>query len=132
MRGINERWTGVRLEHVARCAAAAARDGTRVGVIVLAVTALALKAAGWHADRLWAAAAVGLASLTAALTAAWRRREGWAFLAVACSQQVPEQGLADAHQPRGLKDRAHEGAGDLGAASSEAGPPAPPYVPNVG
>jgi DNA-binding transcriptional regulator LsrR (DeoR family) len=37
VRGINERWTGVRLEHIARCAAAAARDPSRVGVIVLAL-----------------------------------------------------------------------------------------------
>src|SRR5205085_2380645 len=39
VRGINERWTGVRLEHILRCARAAARDHTRAGVIVLAVGA---------------------------------------------------------------------------------------------
>jgi DNA-binding transcriptional regulator LsrR (DeoR family) len=37
VRGINERWTGVRLEHVLRCAQAAARDPSRAGVIVLAM-----------------------------------------------------------------------------------------------
>jgi DNA-binding transcriptional regulator LsrR (DeoR family) len=39
VRGINERWTGVRLEHILGCAQAAARDHTRAGVVVLAVGA---------------------------------------------------------------------------------------------
>src|SRR5262245_7748724 len=37
VRGINERWTGVRLEHIRACAAAASRDHSRAGVIVLAM-----------------------------------------------------------------------------------------------
>lgn len=37
VRGINERWTGVRLEHLARCARAAATDTSRAGVFALAV-----------------------------------------------------------------------------------------------
>jgi DNA-binding transcriptional regulator LsrR (DeoR family) len=37
VRGINERWVGVRLEHLARCARAAAQDVGRAGVIVLAI-----------------------------------------------------------------------------------------------
>jgi DNA-binding transcriptional regulator LsrR (DeoR family) len=37
VRGINERWTGVRLEHLARCATAAADDPQRVGVVVVAI-----------------------------------------------------------------------------------------------
>lgn len=37
VRGINERWTGVKLEHFARCAAAAARTADRAGVVVLAI-----------------------------------------------------------------------------------------------
>src|SRR5207253_198591 len=39
VRGINERWTGVRLEHIRRCADATARDHSRAGVIVLAMGA---------------------------------------------------------------------------------------------
>ena len=37
VRGINDRWTGVRLEHIAGCAQAAARDGDRAGVVVVAI-----------------------------------------------------------------------------------------------
>jgi DNA-binding transcriptional regulator LsrR (DeoR family) len=37
VKGINERWTGVRLEHIHRCATAAARDHGRAGVIVFAM-----------------------------------------------------------------------------------------------
>jgi DNA-binding transcriptional regulator LsrR (DeoR family) len=37
VRGINERWTGVRLEHLVGCARAAADDPGRTGVIVLAM-----------------------------------------------------------------------------------------------
>ncbi|HEY1378982.1 MAG TPA: sugar-binding domain-containing protein [Gemmataceae bacterium] len=37
--GINERWTGVRLEHILRCATAAAHDHSRAGVVVLAIGA---------------------------------------------------------------------------------------------
>jgi DNA-binding transcriptional regulator LsrR (DeoR family) len=37
VRGINERWTGGRLEHVAGCAAAAAEDPHRAGVVVVAM-----------------------------------------------------------------------------------------------
>jgi DNA-binding transcriptional regulator LsrR (DeoR family) len=39
VKGINERWTGVRLEHILHCAQAAARDHARVGVVVLAMGA---------------------------------------------------------------------------------------------
>ncbi|MCI0461466.1 MAG: hypothetical protein L0Z62_31330 [Gemmataceae bacterium] len=52
-----------------------------LGLMVLAVTGLALKAAIVHNDRLWAAAAVALVSASAAAMAAWRGRESWAFLA---------------------------------------------------
>jgi len=34
---INERWTGIRLEHLTRCAQAATKDPRRVGVVVVAV-----------------------------------------------------------------------------------------------
>ncbi|HEX4589308.1 MAG TPA: sugar-binding domain-containing protein, partial [Gemmataceae bacterium] len=37
VRGINERWTGVRLDHLRRCAQSAVHDRTRAGVIVLAI-----------------------------------------------------------------------------------------------
>ena len=37
VRGINERWTGVRLEHILRCAQVAAHDHTRAGVVVVAM-----------------------------------------------------------------------------------------------
>ena len=37
VRGINERWTGVRLEHLAGCARAAADDPGRAGVVVVAM-----------------------------------------------------------------------------------------------
>jgi DNA-binding transcriptional regulator LsrR (DeoR family) len=37
VRGINDRWAGVRLEHFARCAQEAARGAGRAGVIVLAI-----------------------------------------------------------------------------------------------
>lgn len=37
VRGINERWTGVLLEHVRRCAQSAVADPKRVGVVVLAM-----------------------------------------------------------------------------------------------
>jgi DNA-binding transcriptional regulator LsrR (DeoR family) len=37
VRGINDRWAGVRLEHLARCARAATGGEGRAGVIVLAV-----------------------------------------------------------------------------------------------
>jgi DNA-binding transcriptional regulator LsrR (DeoR family) len=37
VRGINDRWAGVRLEHLARCARAATGGAGRAGVIVLAV-----------------------------------------------------------------------------------------------
>ena len=39
VRGINERWTGVRLEQILKCAQAAAHDHSRGGVIVLAIGA---------------------------------------------------------------------------------------------
>jgi DNA-binding transcriptional regulator LsrR (DeoR family) len=39
VKGMNERWTGVRLEHILRCAQTAARDHSRVGVVVLAMGA---------------------------------------------------------------------------------------------
>ena len=39
VKGINERWTGVRLEHICRCAEAAARDPANAGVIVFAMGA---------------------------------------------------------------------------------------------
>jgi DNA-binding transcriptional regulator LsrR (DeoR family) len=39
VRGINERWTGVRLEHILRCARAAEDDHSRGGVIVIAMGA---------------------------------------------------------------------------------------------
>jgi DNA-binding transcriptional regulator LsrR (DeoR family) len=39
VRGINERWTGVRLEHLARCARAALQGPRRAGVVVVAVGA---------------------------------------------------------------------------------------------
>jgi len=48
---------------------------------ILAVL-LGLKAAFWHEeDRLWAAAAIAVASAAGATMAVWRRREGWAFSA---------------------------------------------------
>src|SRR5262249_25290094 len=35
----------------------------------------------WHADHVWAASTVAVASLAAAVTALWQRREIWAFTA---------------------------------------------------
>ena len=44
---------------------------------------LGLKAAIWHPteEKLWASAAIALASVAGATMAVWRRREGWAFAA---------------------------------------------------
>ncbi len=42
---------------------------------------LSVKAAFWHQDQLWAAAALTLASVAGAVVAVGRRREEWAFLA---------------------------------------------------
>ena len=47
---------------------------------ILAVL-LGLKAAFWDEERLWAAAAIAVASSAGATMAVWRRREGWAFAA---------------------------------------------------
>jgi hypothetical protein len=52
-----------------------------IAFIALGVVVLALRAAVWHSDHVWAAAAIALASTGAALTALWQRREGWAFAA---------------------------------------------------
>ena len=49
----------------------------------LAAVLLGLKAALWHDlpyERLWAAAAIALASAAGVTMAAWQRREDWAFL----------------------------------------------------
>jgi hypothetical protein len=42
---------------------------------------MGLKAAVWHNDHLWAAAAIALASMAGAALAVWHRREDWAFVA---------------------------------------------------
>jgi hypothetical protein len=51
----------------------------------IAAVILGIKAAFFHADtdyeRLWAAAAIAIASTAGATMAVWRRREGWAFAA---------------------------------------------------
>ncbi|MGD0381948.1 MAG: hypothetical protein ABSA77_00405 [Thermoguttaceae bacterium] len=51
----------------------------------IAAVVLGIKAAFFHADtdyeRLWAAAAIAIASTAGATMAVWRRREGWAFAA---------------------------------------------------
>ncbi len=56
-----------------------------VRVAGIAAVILGLKAAFLHADidneRLWAAAAIAIASTAGATMAVWRRREGWAFAA---------------------------------------------------
>jgi hypothetical protein len=56
-----------------------------VRVAGIAAIILGLKAAFFHADydneRLWAAAAIAIASTAGATMAVWRRREGWAFAA---------------------------------------------------
>ncbi|MGA2061922.1 MAG: hypothetical protein ABSG67_15660, partial [Thermoguttaceae bacterium] len=56
-----------------------------VRVAGIAAVVLGLKAAFLHADmdyeRLWAAAAIAIASTAGATLAVWRRREGWAFTA---------------------------------------------------
>jgi len=57
----------------------------RVRVAGIAALILGLKAAFLHPDdnyeRLWAAAAIAIASTAGATMAVWRRREGWAFAA---------------------------------------------------
>jgi hypothetical protein len=52
-----------------------------IAAIALGVVLLAVKAAVWHEDRLWAATAVGMASLATTVTALGQRREAWAFIA---------------------------------------------------
>ncbi len=56
-----------------------------VRVAGIAAVVLGIKAAFIHADtdyeRLWAAAAIAIASTAGATMAVWRRREGWAFTA---------------------------------------------------
>ena len=56
-----------------------------VRVAGIAAVILGIKAAFFHADtdyeRLWAAAAIAIASTAGATMAVWRRREGWAFTA---------------------------------------------------
>ena len=57
---------------------------TWVRVAGMLAVLLGLKAAFWHDDpqeKLWAAAAIAIASAAVATMAVWRRREGWAFTA---------------------------------------------------
>jgi len=52
-----------------------------VAVAGLLVVGLGLKAAIWHNDQVWGAAAITLAGVAGAVVAVARRRDGWAFTA---------------------------------------------------
>src|SRR5262249_57722253 len=53
-----------------------------LGVVVagLFVVLLGLKAAIWHHDHLFAAAAIGFAAAASAMVTVWQRREAWALV----------------------------------------------------
>ena len=71
-------------------------------VLGVALTALlGLKAAVAHHDHLWAAGAIGGASIAGAVMAVWRRREHWAFAAL--RRQAPPA-VKDPAWPRNAID----------------------------
>jgi hypothetical protein len=73
-----KRWQG---EVPAEGGARDKADDVVLGVLLANVAAvvLGLKAAIWHHDHLWAAAAIALASAASAVVTVWRRREEWAL-----------------------------------------------------